>query len=109
FVIAVALALAAAGGWLVTRSRAGRALRAVADDAEAAQMVGVNVDRQLMLAFAGAGAIAMVAAVAAAPSGPFAADSGTLLGVKGLVAAVAVGFASPLRAFAAGLVLGVLE
>ncbi len=109
FVIAVALALAAAGGWLVTRSRAGRALRAIADDADAARMVGIDVDRQLMLAFAAAGAIAMVAAVAAAPSGPFAADSGTLLGVKGLIAAVAVGLSSPLRAFAAGLVLGVLE
>jgi len=109
FVIGVALALAAAGGWLLTRARAGRALRAIADDVEAARMVGVNVDRQLLLAFAGAGAIAVVAAVVAAPSGPFAADSGTLLGVKGLIAAAAVGFSSPLRAFVAGLVLGLVE
>jgi branched-chain amino acid transport system permease protein len=109
FVIAVALALATAGGWFLTRARAGRALRAIADDAEAARMVGIRVDRHLALAFAASGAVAMVAAVAAAPSGPFAADTGTLLGVKGLVAAVAVGFASPLRAFLAGLALGVAE
>jgi branched-chain amino acid transport system permease protein len=109
FVIAVALALAAGGGWFLTRARAGRALRAIADDAEAARMVGIRVDRHLALAFAAAGAVAMVAAVAAAPSGPFAADSGTLLGLKGLVAAVAVGFASPPRAFAAGLGLGLVE
>jgi branched-subunit amino acid ABC-type transport system permease component len=109
FVLAVALALAALGGWLLTHARAGRALRAIADDAEAAAMVGIRVDRLLALAFAGAGAFALVAAVAAAPSAPFAADTGTLLGVKGLVAAAAVGFHSPLRAFGAGLGLGLLE
>ena len=40
---------------------------------------------------------------------PFSADTGTLLGLQGLIAAVAVGFRSPLRAFGAGLVLGVVE
>ena len=35
--------------------------------------------------------------------------TGTLLGVKGLVAALVVGFASPGRAYAAGLGLGVVE
>ena len=44
-----------------------------------------------------------------APSGPFAVTTGALLGVKGLVAALVVGFVSPARAFAAGLVLGVVE
>jgi branched-subunit amino acid ABC-type transport system permease component len=32
-----------------------------------------------------------------------------LLGVKGLVAALVVGFVSPARSFAAGLLLGVVE
>ena len=63
----------------------------------------------IALAFGLAGALAAVAAVAAAPQGPFAVGSGTLLGIKGLVAALVVGFASPWRAFAAGLVLGVVE
>jgi branched-subunit amino acid ABC-type transport system permease component len=36
-------------------------------------------------------------------------DTGTLLGVKGLVAAVVVRFASPWRAFAAGIALGLVE
>ena len=54
-------------------------------------------------------AVAAIAAVAAAPQGPFAVGSGTLLGLKGLVAALAVRFGPPLKAFAAGLVLGVVE
>jgi branched-chain amino acid transport system permease protein len=109
FVLAVAFALAALATWALRGTRTGRALRAIADDVEGAQLVGVRVDRLVALAFAAAGTIAMLAAVAAAPSAPFAADRGTLLGVKGLIAAVAVGMSSPLRAFGAGLVLGVLE
>ena len=36
-------------------------------------------------------------------------DTGALLGLKGLVAALVVRFGSPLKAMAAGLVLGVVE
>jgi branched-chain amino acid transport system permease protein len=109
FVLAVALALAAAASWALARTRAGRGLRAIVDEPEGARIVGVPIELLVCVAFALAGAIAAVAAVAAAPSAPFGADTGTLLGVKGLVAAVAVGFRSPLRAFAAGLIVGVVE
>ena len=51
----------------------------------------------------------MLAALAAAPGEAVNANTGTLLGLKGLVAALAVRFGPPLRAFAAGLVLGVVE
>jgi branched-chain amino acid transport system permease protein len=61
------------------------------------------------LAFGLVGALAMIAAVAAAPGEAVTANTGTLLGLKGLVAALAVRFGPPLRAFAAGLVLGVVE
>ena len=109
FVLVVALALAAAASWALARTHTGRGLRAIVDDPEGARIVGVPIELLVCLAFALAGAIAAVAAVAAAPSAPFGADTGTLLGLKGLVAAVAVGFRSPLRAFAAGLVVGVVE
>jgi branched-chain amino acid transport system permease protein len=109
FVLAVALALAVAASWALARTRGGRGLRAIVDDPEGARIVGVPIELLVCVAFALAGAIAAVAAVAAAPSAPFGADTGALLGVKGLIAAVAVGFGSPLRAFAAGLVVGVAE
>jgi branched-chain amino acid transport system permease protein len=109
FVIGLALALALGSAWLLERNRFGRALRAVADDADGARVVGVPVDLLVALAFGLVGALAMLAAIAAAPGEAVNANTGTLLGLKGLVAALAVRFGPPLKAFAAGLLLGVLE
>lgn len=109
YVIAAAFGLAALATWLLARTRFGRGLRAIAADAEGAQVVGVPIQRLTAAAFGLTGALAAVAAVAAAPSGAFSAETGTLLGLKGLVAALVIGFASPWRAFGAGLALGVAE
>jgi branched-chain amino acid transport system permease protein len=109
FVIGLALALALGSAWLLERTRLGRALRAVADDAEGARVVGVPVDLFVGIAFGLVGALAMIAAIAAAPGEAVNANTGTLLGLKGLVAALAVRFGPPLWAFGAGLLLGVLE
>src|SRR6266516_4373487 len=109
FVIGLALALALGSAWLLEKSRFGRALRAVADDAEGARVVGVPVDLLVALAFGLVGALAMIAAIAAAPGQAVNANTGTLLGLKGLVAALAVRFGPPLLAFGAGLLLGVVE
>jgi branched-chain amino acid transport system permease protein len=108
-VIAVALAVAAAASWILQRTRFGRSLRAIADDAEGAALVGISVERTRALAFGLAGALAAIAVVVAAPGAPFETSSGALLGLKGLVAAVLVRFAGLWRAFAAGLALGVVE
>jgi branched-chain amino acid transport system permease protein len=109
FVIAVAIALAAAAGWALERTRWGRGLRAVASDAEGARIVGVPVEALVAIAFGLAGGLAALAAIVAAPSGSVDVDTGALLGLKGLVAALVVRFGSPLRAMAAGLALGVVE
>ena len=109
FVIALGLVLVAAVTYVIQRTRFGRGLQAIAEDADGARVVGVPHDLYVGLAFGLVGALAVVIAVAAAPSGPFAVTTGALLGVKGLVAAVVVGFGAPARAFAAGLVLGVVE
>ena len=109
FVIGLALALALGSAWLLERSRFGRALRAVADDVDGARVVGVPVDLLVGIAFGLVGALAMIAAIAAAPGAAVNANTGTLLGLKGLVAALAVRFGPPLSAFGAGLLLGVVE
>jgi branched-chain amino acid transport system permease protein len=109
FVIALAVALAAAASAFLGRTRVGKGLRAIADDADAAHTVGLPVDRLLSVAFALAGAVAALGAIAAAPSAPFDVDSGALLGVKGLVAALVVQFGPPWHALAAGLGLGLAE
>ena len=74
-----------------------------------ARVVGVPVDLLVALAFGLVGALAMIAAIAAAPGQAVNANTGTLLGLKGLVAALAVRFGPPLLAFGAGLLLGVVE
>jgi branched-chain amino acid transport system permease protein len=109
FVIGLAVVLAAVATWVLERTRPGRGLQAIASDLEGAQVVGIPVSRYVAAAFGLAGAVAAIAAIAAAPSAPFDVDTGTLLGVKGLVAALIVRFSSAWASFAAGLVLGVVE
>jgi branched-chain amino acid transport system permease protein len=109
FVIGLAVALVLGSAWFLESSRYGRGLRAVADDAEGARFVGVPVELLVALAFGLVGALAMIAAIAAAPGEAVNANTGTLLGLKGLVAALAVRFGPPLRAFVAGLLLGVVD
>jgi len=109
FVLAVALALAAAASTTLDRTRFGRGLQAIAADADGARVVGVPATRLVAAAFGLAGGIAALAAVAAAPSGPFDVDTGVLLGLKGLVAALLVRFGSLWQAFGAGIGLGVAE
>jgi branched-chain amino acid transport system permease protein len=109
FVIGLAVAVALGAAWLLERSRFGRGLRAVADDADGARFVGVPVETQVALAFGLVGALAMLVALAAAPGAAVNANTGTLLGLNGLVAALAVRFGPPLWAFLAGLALGVAE
>jgi branched-chain amino acid transport system permease protein len=109
FVIGVALALAVLAERALERTRPGRALAAIVDDREGALVVGIPVERYVALAFGCAGGVAALAAVVAAPSGTFSVDTATLLGVKGLVAALVAGFGSLRLAFGAGLALGVLE
>jgi branched-chain amino acid transport system permease protein len=109
FVAATGVALAAAAAWFLDRTRAGTALRAIADDRDAATLVGLPTERLLAFAFAGAGAMAALAAIVAAPSAPVSADFGALIGLKGLVAALVAGFGSPWRALGAGVAVGLLE
>jgi len=109
FVIGLAAALAALAAWTLERTRYGRALQAIASDVEGARFVGLPVEALVALTFALVGALAALAAVVAAPSAPFSVETGTLLGLKGLVAAMIVRFGSPWAAFAAGLGVGLAE
>lgn len=109
FVIALAALLAVLAAWALERTRYGRALQAISSDVEGARFVGLPVETLVALTFGLVGALAAVAALAAAPSAPFSVDTGTLLGLKGLVAAMIVRFGSPWAAFGAGLGVGLAE
>jgi len=109
YVGGVALALAALSAWAINRTRSGRGLRAIASEREGALVVGVPVERLVALAFGLAGGVGALAAITAAPSAPVSADTGTLLGVKGLAAALLVRFGPAWLALGAGAAYGLLE
>ena len=109
FVAGAGVVLAWAAAWFLDRTRRGEALRAIADDRQAAELLGLPSERLLALAFALAGGLAAGAAIVGVPSAPVSADTGALIGLKGLVAALIARFGSPWRALAAGLAVGLIE
>jgi branched-chain amino acid transport system permease protein len=108
FVAGVSILLAAGAVLLLARTRFGRALEAIAQDFDAATVVGLPVTRLVGAAFGLAGAWAGIAAVVAAPSAAFDVDAAARYGLYGLLAAVVVWF-EPRRALVAGVALGLVQ
>lgn len=110
-IVVLLIAAAIAGGldlWL-TRSRTGRAMRALSDEPQAAALVGIDGPRLRLLAWAIAGLLTCVAGLLIAPARPVSLGLGVVLGLKGTAAAVLGGLGSARGAIAAGLLLGVVE
>jgi branched-chain amino acid transport system permease protein len=94
---------------LVTKTRTGKAMRAVSFDREAAAMMGINIDRVIVFTFVLGSALAGAAGVLFALRVPTAASIGFLAGLKGFTAAVIGGIGSIPGAMAGGLILGLSE
>lgn len=108
----VGLALTSALGliWLMRSTAFGRAWRAFADDPGMAALCGVDRGRLITLTFALAGALAGFAGFAhAVHFGSVHFATGTVFGLKALVAAILGGVGSVSGAFVGGLVLGLAE
>ncbi len=108
FVVAVLVTVAF---WAVIRfTPIGRAIRATAEDKDAARLMGVGVDRVISTTFVLGSAMAAIAGILYSQRYGFAAATmGFLPGLKALVAAVLGGIGSIPGAFVGGLVLGVSE
>jgi branched-chain amino acid transport system permease protein len=88
-------------------SYAGKGLTAAASNPRAARLVGINVRRMGLVAFAIAGLLGGIAGVLIAPSNAMSFSSDLSLALSGFAAAVFGGLTSLWRTLLGGLVLGV--
>ena len=109
-VIAVALVLMVGLQWLVTRTRTGRAMRAVAQDREAAALMGVNVNRIIAITFfIGAGLAGAAGLIYGLQFGSTIFYLGFTLGLFAFTAAVLGGIGNIVGAMLGGVLIGVIE
>lgn len=95
---------------LVNHSKMGKAMRAVSEDNEAAQLMGINVNNTISFTFAIGSALAAVAAVLYCCSyQQIEPTMGSMLGLKAFVAAVLGGIGSIPGAVLGGLLIGIAE
>ena len=91
------------------RTRPGKAIRAVADNREAAELMGISSTTVLALAFAIGIALAAASGALVSTLFPFTILSGGVYQLKSFVVTVLAGLGKPLGALLAGILLGLLE
>ncbi len=107
--LAVALALIGALHVFLARARWGRAIRAAAEDWEAALLLGIDVRRAWMLAFALGTALAGAAGALVSVGYSISPAIGLEWTLKALIVIVLAGLGSAFGTFVGGLVLGLAE
>jgi branched-chain amino acid transport system permease protein len=108
WLVAATLLVTGGVGYLLGRTSVGHAFRACAENAMAAALMGIRVDRMQLLGFILAGGIGATAGVVMGPLTSFQFDTGRLYTMFGFIAAVIGGIATPFGAVAGGLFLGVV-
>jgi branched-chain amino acid transport system permease protein len=107
----VALVICAALLWyFVNRTKLGRGMQAVSQDPDTARLMGINVDRIIVVAFILGAVLAAVAGVAQGlQNNNIDFRIGFLAGLKAFTAAVLGGIGNIQGAVVGGIVLGVVE
>jgi branched-chain amino acid transport system permease protein len=106
---AVGLALAAALHVFSRNTSQGKAMLAVVQNPDAARLMGINVARVVLLAYAASTALAGVAGIMIAPLFNVHSDMGTLFGLKAFAVAILGGITSAWGVMLAGLIFGLAE
>ncbi|MBL7499582.1 branched-chain amino acid ABC transporter permease [Frankia sp. CNm7] len=107
FVVAAAMLLIL--DTLVARTRLGQSIRAVAQDSDTAVMMGVNVDRVIVLTFIIGGLLAGAGGFLYAMTFTASFTMGFIPGVKAFTAAVLGGIGNVRGAMLGGVLLGLIE
>jgi branched-chain amino acid transport system permease protein len=110
FLVVAAVLCMTALAFFVRLSRTGRAMQATAQDPDTAQLMGIDTNKIIVIAFAIGGFFAAVAAVAyGLRYGSVKYDMGFQMGLKAFTAAVLGGIGNIYGAMIGGLVLGLAE
>ena len=109
-VIAMAVPLLLFLSWIVTRTRTGKAMRAVAQDQDAARLMGINVNRIISFTFALGGALAGAAGIMYQQViGTTRYDLGFQFGLIAFTAAVLGGIGNLTGAVLGGVLIGLIK
>lgn len=104
-----AVAIALALELFLYRTRMGKAIRAVANNREAAELMGVSATAVLAIAFGIGIALAAASGALVSTLFPFTILSGPVYQLKSFVVTVLAGLGKPFGALVAGVLLGLLE
>ncbi len=110
FAVAVTVPLLVALVWFVSTTRYGKAMRATAQDPDAARLMGINVDRTISLTFVLGGLLAGAAGmIYAIYNGTIQFNQGFTAGLIAFTAAVMGGIGNLKGAVVGGLIIGVIQ
>lgn len=108
--IAACIIIMCALTFFVNKTKPGRAMQAVSEDRDAAQLMGVNVNSTISLTFAIGSGLAAIAGLLLCSAYPTLTPyTGAMPGIKAFVAAVFGGIGSIPGAMIGGILLGVIE
>ena len=108
-IFAVSMVMVVALTLLINRTRIGKGLRAVAEDATTAGLLGIDTDRLIRLSFFLSGVLGGIAGALIGLAGSFNNQFGVAIGLKGLAVIVLGGLGDIPGAVVGGLVIGVAE
>jgi len=91
------------------KTKTGQAMVAASNNVDAAKLMGINIQKILILNFAISAVIASIGGILLTPMTSTNYEVGIMLGLKGFCAAIIGGLGNPFGAVAGGLVLGILE
>lgn len=96
--------------YFTSKTKMGKAMRAVSEDKDAAELMGINVNRTISMTFAIGSALAAIAGVLLCSYSPvLQPTTGAMPGIKAFTAAVFGGIGSIPGAMLGGILLGIIE